>query len=159
MTHPTTTGGRTTVSSVIKAPRKKIYQAFLDPKAVASWLAPDTMRSQVHTFDPREGGQFRISLMYQNPADSARGKTAGNIDTYHGRFVKLIPDEEIVEAIEFETQAPGFTGEMTMTVKLVDVEGGTDISLLYENVPPGIRQEDNEEGSRQSLKKLAAFVE
>jgi uncharacterized protein YndB with AHSA1/START domain len=112
----------------------------------------------VHTFDPREGGLFRISLTYQHPADSARGKSSGNIDTFHGRFVKLAPDEEIVEVIEFETQDPGFAGEMTMTVRLAAVEGGTQVSLLYENVPPGIRPEDNEEGSRQSLKKLAAFV-
>src|SRR6266542_3372276 len=151
MAQASTSGGTTRVSRIIKAPRKKIYQAFLDPQAVASWLAPDTMRSQVHTFDPREGGQFRISLMYRNPADSDRGKTAGNIDTYHGRFVKLVPDEEIVEAIEFETNEPGFTGEMTMTVKLADVDGGTQVTLLYENVPPAIRPADNEEGSRQSL--------
>ena len=147
------------VSRIIKAPRQKIYQAFLDPAAVAAWLAPDNMRSQVHTFDPREGGQFRISLTYQNPADSNLGKTDGNTDTYHGTFVKLVPGEVIVESIEFETNQPGFKGEMTMTVKLADVDGGTEVSLHYENIPSAIRPEDNEEGSRQSLNKLAAYVE
>jgi uncharacterized protein YndB with AHSA1/START domain len=117
------------------------------------------MRSSVHTFDPREGGKFRISLKYQDPKDSQRGKTAGDTDTYHGRFVKLVPYEMIVEAIEFESPEPGFAGEMRMTVMLADVDGGTDVSLLYENVPVGIRPEDNEAGSRQSLQKLAALVE
>ena len=64
-----------------------------------------------------------------------------------------------MEAIEFETQDPGFAGEMTMTVRLAEVNGGTEVSLFYENVPSGIRPEDNEMGSRQSLEKLAALVE
>ena len=152
-------GGSTRVSAMINAPRETIYEAFLDPEAVASWLAPDTMRSHVHAFDPREGGEFRISLTYQNAGDSQQGKTAQDTDTYHGRFVKLVPYEKIVEVIEFETQDPGFSGEMTMTVMLADVDGRTEVSLLYENVPKGIRPEDNEAGSRQSLRKLAALVE
>jgi hypothetical protein len=46
-----------------------------------------------------------------------------------------------------------------MTVLLAEVDGGTEVTLLYENVPKGIRPEDNEAGSRQSLQKLAALVE
>ncbi len=159
MAEASTSGGSTRVSRIIKAPRQKVYQAFLDPKAVAAWFAPETMRATVHTFDPREGGKFRISLTYQKPEDSQRGKTAGDTDTYHGRFVKLVPDERIVEAIEFESPERRFAGDMRMTVMLADVDDGTDVSLLYENVPAGIRPEDNEAGSRQSLQKLAALVE
>ncbi|MDI6693703.1 MAG: SRPBCC domain-containing protein [Anaerolineales bacterium] len=75
------------------------------------------------------------------------------------RLAQLIPDELIVEVIEFETQEPEFADEKTMTVKFTDVVGGTEVSLLYENVPAGIRPEDNETGSRQALQKLAALVE
>ncbi len=159
MADASSSAGSTQVSRIIKAPRHKVYQAFLDPAAVAAWLAPENMRAKVHTFDPREGGQFRISLTYQKPEDSPRGKTTGDTDTYHGRFVKLVPDEMIVEVIEFESPEPEFAGEMRMTVKLADVDGGTEVSLLYENVPAGIRPEDNAAGSRQSLQKLAALVE
>src|SRR4051812_36556569 len=94
MTEASTSGNSMQVSRIIKAPRKTIYQAFLDPEAVASWMVPDTMQGRVHTFDPREGGQFRISLAYRNPGDSARGKSSADTDTYHGRFVQLIPDEK-----------------------------------------------------------------
>lgn len=150
--------GSSHVPTVIRAPRKKVYEAFLDPNAVAAWLAPDTMRAHVHTLNPREGGTFRVSLTYQNPEDLQRGKTAGATDTYQGRFVKLVPYELIVEAIEFESQELGFAGEMTMTVTLADVDGGTEVTLRYDNVPAGIRPEDNETGSRQSLQKLAALL-
>jgi uncharacterized protein YndB with AHSA1/START domain len=159
MTEASTNSSSTRVSRIIKAPRSKVYQAFLDPQAVAAWLAPDNMRLHVHTFDPREGGQFRMSLTYQNPDEAQRGKTSGDTDTYHGRFVKLVPDEKIVEAIEFESNEPGFAGEMRMTVTFTQVAGGTEVALLYENTPAGIRPEDNAAGSRQSLQNLAALVE
>ena len=152
-------GSSTQVSKIIKAPRHTVYQAFLEPGAVSAWLAPGTMKLHMHTFDPKEGGKFRISLSYQDPEDSQRGKTTGNTDTYHGYFVKLIPDTLIIEAIEFETEDPKFAGEMTMTARFADVEGGTEVSLFYGNVPAGVRPEDNEMGSRQSLEKLAALVE
>ena len=46
----------------IIAPRAAVYRALLDADAVAKWMVPAGMTSQVHTFDPREDGTFRISL-------------------------------------------------------------------------------------------------
>ena len=59
-------------------------QALTDGEAVSHWRAPEGMTATVHTFDPRCGGAFRISLSYDNK--SRAGKTAGNVDTYHGYF-------------------------------------------------------------------------
>jgi uncharacterized protein YndB with AHSA1/START domain len=60
-------GKSTQVSRIIQAPRHKVYQAFLAPQVLASWFAPETMQAQVHSFEPRQGGRFRISLKYKNP--------------------------------------------------------------------------------------------
>jgi hypothetical protein len=54
MTEPSTKGSSTRVSRIIKAPRKVVYQAFLDQSAVASSLPPETMTGRVHIFEPRE---------------------------------------------------------------------------------------------------------
>ena len=148
------------VTQVIRAPRAKVFRAFVDPEAVAAWLAPDNMRLQMHAFDARVGGQFRTSLAYLDPADAERyGKTAAGLDTYHGHFAELVPDEKIVEVIEFESDDPQFAGAMTMTVLLRDVDGGTEVTLAYDHLPPGIRPEDNEIGTRSSLAKLAELLE
>ena len=148
------------VSRIIRAPRSKLYQAFLDRALVAAWMAPDNMRLEVLAFEPRPGGQFRHSLSYTDPADAAQyGKTAAGRDTYHGHFAELVPDEKIVEVIEFETDDPGFQGEMTLTLLLRDVPEGTEVTLAYDHLPPAIRPEDNEVGTRSSLAKLAALVE
>jgi uncharacterized protein YndB with AHSA1/START domain len=141
----------------IDAPRAAVYRALLDPVAVARWKVPEGMRSEVHLFEPREGGLFRVSLTYDAP--DATGKTAGRTDTYHGRFVTLVPGERLVEAIEFETDDPTLRGEMTVTTTLADAGTGTDVALLHEGLPPGVRAADNETGTAMALAKLAALLE
>jgi uncharacterized protein YndB with AHSA1/START domain len=147
----------TRISQHVNAPRAQVYRALLDVQAVATWMVPDGMTSKVHAFDPREGGSFRISLSYDTP--SGIGKTTEHTDTYHGRFVKLVPDEQVVEVMQFETDDATMRGEMTITFTLTEVDGGTDILGVHDNVPPGIPPADNETGWRMSLGKLARLVE
>lgn len=141
----------------VNAPRAAVYRALLDAHAVATWMVPTGMTSHVHAFDAREGGAFRISLTYD--AQTGTGKTTADTDTYHGRFVKLVPDEEVVEAVEFETADPALRGEMTITITLADADGGTEILAVHDDLPPGVPAADNEAGWRSSLAKLAALVE
>jgi uncharacterized protein YndB with AHSA1/START domain len=122
----------TRITRRIKAPREKVYRALLDPRAVAAWRVPTGMTSHVHAFDAREGGLFRVSLTYQEPTGT--GKTTAHTDTYHGRFVKLAPNELVVEAVEFETADPGLRGEMTITTTtLSDADGATEIVAVHES--------------------------
>ena len=85
----------TRISVHVNAPRARVYRALLDARAVATWKVPTGMTSHVHAFEAREGGAFRISLTYDAPTGT--GKTTAHTDTYHGRFVKLVPDEQVVE--------------------------------------------------------------
>ena len=151
----------TKVSRLIKAPLQAVYRAFLDRDALAAWLPPETMAGRVHALDPRPGGKFAMSLTYQDPqlAPGGQGKTSENTDTFQGRFVELVPDEKIVWAVQFDSPHPEFAGEMRITWSLADAGDGTQVSVLCENIPPGVRPEDNEMGSRSSLQKLAALVE
>jgi uncharacterized protein YndB with AHSA1/START domain len=147
----------TRISRHVKAPRSKVYHALLDARAVATWMVPTGMTSQVHEFDSREGGTFRISLTYDAPTGA--GKTSAHTDTFHGRFIELVADEKVVEVVEFETADPAMRGEMTITITLVEADGGTDILAVHDRLPPGLSPADNEAGWRSSLAKLAALVE
>ena len=141
----------------VNAPRAAVYRALLDAQAVTTWMVPEGMTSHVHEFDASEGGRFRISLTYDAPTGT--GKTTAHTDTYHGRFVKLVPHELVVEEMEFETDDPAMRGVMTVTYTLAEAEGGTDLHAVHENLPPGISPADNELGWRMSLDKLVALVE
>jgi uncharacterized protein YndB with AHSA1/START domain len=117
------------------------------------------MTGHVHAFDPRAGGRFSMSLSYQHAADSPGGKTTDDTDTFRGCVAELIPDEKVVWVVEFESGNPDFAGEMRVTWSLADGNPGTVVTVLCENIPPGIRPEDNEMGSRSSLENLARLLE
>ncbi|CAB3753944.1 polyketide cyclase [Burkholderia sp. MSh2] len=145
----------TRVSRHLNAPRGRVYRALLDPQAVEQWKVPDGMTCRVHAYDAREGGALRVSLS----RDVSSGATAAHTDTYHGRFVTLVPDERIVEIDVFETDDPMLRGAMTITITLSDEAGGTRVDAVHDGVPPGVPAADNETGWEMALARLAALVE
>jgi uncharacterized protein YndB with AHSA1/START domain len=148
----------TRISRRVNASRAIVYRTLLDARAVATWMVPTGMTSHVHAFDAREGGSFRISLTYDEPTST--GKTTADTDTYHGRFVKLVTNEQVIESVEFETTDPEMRGEMTITISLADAEGGgTDVLAVHEGLPGAVPIADNAAGWREALAKLAALVE
>jgi uncharacterized protein YndB with AHSA1/START domain len=149
--------GSTRIRYRINAPRADVYRALLDPYPIAQWKVPDGMTCHVHSFDACEGGSLRISLTYDS--QNAAGKTTAHTDTYHGRFIKLVPNVEVVEVDEFETQDPTLRGEMKITITLADADGGTDLLAIHDGLPPGVSAADNEIGWRMALAKLAALLE
>lgn len=148
----------TRVHRHIDAPRPVVYRLLLDAGAIVQWKVPDDMQAQVHVFEAHEGGAIRMSLTYDAPTGT--GKTAAHTDTYHGRFIRLVPNELVVEADEFETDDPALRGEMISTITLADsAAGGTDVVGMHEHLPPGLSTADNESGWRMALDKLAALAE
>jgi len=149
----------TRTSRVIKASREALYRAFIDPAALAVCLAPEGMTGKVHEFDGRVGGGYRMSLFYLSSEQVYRGKTSEREDRFTARFVELTPPTRIVEAITFDSTDAAFAGEMTMVVTFEERNGGTEVTIVFENIPPGIRPEDNDAGTRSSLEKLARYAE
>ncbi len=147
----------TQVSRLITAPRSAVYAALLDPAAVQRWMVPDGMTSEVARFEAEEGGRFEVTLTYDAPTTA--GKTDAQSDTSRGRFVRLVPDTEVVQVVAFDTDDPAVAGEMTITYRLEDVPGGTLVTGLHSDVPPGVSAADNELGWTMYLRKLAELVE
>jgi uncharacterized protein YndB with AHSA1/START domain len=117
------------------------------------------MHGKMHQFDLRIGGGYKMSLFYPSSETSRHGKTSANEDQFTARFVELLPSRKIVQAIHFHSTDPSFAGEMIMEVTLQPQGTGTEVTFLFKNIPPGIRPEDNEKGTEQSLEKLARYVE
>jgi len=141
----------------IKAPRAVVDAALLDAQAIAQWRVPAGMTCHVHELEARTGGAIRVSLTYDAP--TATGKTTARTDTYRGRFVKLVENEQVVEVDEFETSDPALRGEMTVTITLTDANGGTEVVGVHDGLPRGVSVADNELGWRMALDRLAALLE
>ena len=153
----------TRVTRVIHASPGEVYEALLDPRAVARWKVPDGMSSVVHELDPRVGGRLRVSLTYDDaPARGdgpGPGKTSSRTDTYRGRFVELVPGALVVEAIEFETGREEMRGEMTVRTSLTAAGEGTEVAIDHHRLPRGVAPADNVTGTEMALAKLATLLE
>jgi len=147
-----------TASRLIKAPPERVYAALTDPKALVAWLPPQGMTARLEAWDLREGGHYRMVLTYEDAA-GARPKSTAEADVVNGRFVELVPGRRLVQAVEFVSGDPAFAGTMTMRWLLEPAGGGTQVTILAEDVPAGISAEDHDAGLRASLANLAGHLE
>ena len=140
------------ITRVLKAPRERVYLAFLDPDAMAKWLPPHGFTGRVHQQDLRVGGTFRMSF---STLDRKWTQFFG------GRYVELKPYERIVHTDKFETDDPAMQVEMLVTVTLKDVPGGTEVTVVQQGLDelPKEMSSGAPEGWSQSIENLARLVE
>lgn len=87
------------------------------------------------------------------------GKSSADSDVVDVRFVDIVPDECVVEAVDFESDDPSFAGTMTMTWSVTaESAGSTRVDIRADNVPAGITREDHIDGLRSSLTNLAIYL-
>lgn len=132
------------VSRFVRAPREAVYRACSEPAELVRWRMPQDMSARLLGV---EGATYRMTLSYPD----------GGADTFEATFVERVPNEKIVERIRFD--APERAGEMTLTTTLRTIDGGTEVTVLTENLPAAIKPEDNDEGTRQALARLAELAE
>ena len=133
---------------VLKASTEKVYRAFTDPTAIASWLPPYGFLCTVHEMNVKVDGSFRMS--FQN-------FSTGNGHSFGGKYLELKPNEFLKYTDQFDD--PNLPGVMTTSVWLQKVSVGTEIKILQENIPSLIPAEMCYLGWQESLEKLANLVE
>lgn len=143
---------------VVGAPAAAVFAALVDPDALVQWLPPSGMSGRFTRFDPRPGGGYQLELSYDDPA-TAQGKTTAGSDLVEARYVDIVPDVRVVQAVDFVSDDPAFAGTMTMTWELSAADAGTLVELRAEDVPSGISAEDHAAGMASSLANLATYVE
>jgi len=150
------TGRTDTAIRLIHASPEAIHAAFTDPEALMAWLPPDGMSGRALLFEPWEGGRYRIELALEG---EGHGKTTERTDIASGRFTEIVPGRRIVQTAEFDSADPAFAGTMIMSWSFKRAPGGTAVTVVAQDVPPGIAAEDHEAGLASSLANLARFVE
>ncbi len=133
---------------VLKASPEKVFRAFTEANAIASWLPPYGFLCTVHEMDVKEGGTFRMSF---------HNFTTGNGHSFGGKYIEVKPNEFLKYTDAFDD--PNLPGEMTTSVWLKKVSVGTEIKVVQENIPALIPAEMCYLGWQESLEKLAKLVE
>ncbi|HTY35057.1 SRPBCC domain-containing protein [Mycobacterium sp.] len=151
--------GRTdTASLVVDAPLSRVYAALIQPQALVEWLPPRGMSGEFEYFDARTGGSYRMKLTYAEAPESG-GKSGVDSDVVDVRFVEVVPDDRVVQAVDFQSDDPLFAETMTMTWTVTAVStGSTRVDVRADDVPEGISAGDHVDGLRSSLKNLATYL-
>jgi uncharacterized protein YndB with AHSA1/START domain len=143
-----------TASCHIAAEPRALYRAFMSPDALVRWLPPEGAAGEIEVFEPYDGGRLRVKLTFV----SATGKSSDNTDVVDARFVGLKPDNRVGLSVQFVSDDPRFAGTMTMTWRLEPTGDGTLVTVVADDVPPGISRAEHESGMASTLANLARFV-
>jgi len=133
---------------VIAAKPEKVYRAFVEADAIASWLPPFGFLCTVHELDAKVGGKHRMSF---------RNFTSGNGHSFGGTYLEVVPGKKLVYTDKFDD--PNLPGEMKVSVTFKAVSCGTEMSVEQAGLPDVIPPEQCILGWQESLRKLAKLVE
>lgn len=148
-----------TASRVILATPRTLFRAFVDAETMLGWRAPDGMEARLKSFDPRVGGGYRMVLRYTGVDAASHGKTRPGEDEVEVRFVELLAEEKVVEAVRFVTDGPVTSVPMMLTTTFQPDRDGTRVTFSAANVPETIDPADHAEGMAASLRNLARLTE
>lgn len=143
---------------VIRADRDRVFVALVDADALSQWLPPSGMSGRFERFDARPGGSYRLVLTYEDGSPGS-GKASPDSDIVEARFVDIVPNVRVVQAVDFVSDDPAFAGTMTMTWELSEDTIGTRVQIRADDVPSGIAPADHVVGMESSLANLATFLE
>ena len=143
-------------SRLIDVSVERAFEALIEREALLAWLPPDGMTAAFKRFDLRPGGSYRLVPTFDDA--NSRGKTSADSDVVEARFVDIVANERVVQAVNFVSEDPRFAGTMTMTCSVRAVDGETMVEIIAEDVPIGISAADHAVGMSSSLDKLARYL-
>jgi uncharacterized protein YndB with AHSA1/START domain len=141
-------GGTVTLHRVLTAKPEKLYRAFTEAAALASWLPPYGFVAEVHQLDARVGGTYKMSFT---------NFSTGNGHSFGGKYLEMEPNKFLKYTDKFDDQ--NLPGEMITTIWLTKVSVGTELKITQEGIPSAIPVEACYLGWQESLEKLKKLVE
>ena len=133
---------------VFKTTPEKVFRAFTQASAIASWLPPYGFLCVVHEIDAKKGGTFRMSF---------ENFSTGNSHSFGGTYLEIKSNEFLKYTDTFDD--PNIPGEMINTGSLKKNLAGTEIKITQDGIPEAIPAEMCYLGWQESLEKLAKLVE
>lgn len=133
---------------IIQASPEKVFRAFSDPVAHATWLPPYGFVCTVQQMDFKVGGKFKMTFI---------NFSTGNGHSFGGEYVEIKPNGFIKYIDRFDD--PNLPGEMTTAVSLNPLSRFTELKIEQTGIPDIIPVEMCYLGWQDSLDKLKRLVE
>lgn len=133
---------------VLKSAPEKVFRAFTQPSAMATWSPPYGFICTVHEMNAKKEGSFRMSF---------ENFSTGNSHSFGGTYLEVKANEFLKYTNKFDD--PNLPGDMITSVWLSKNLIGTEIKIIQEGIPSAIPAEMCYLGWQESLEKLAKLVE
>jgi uncharacterized protein YndB with AHSA1/START domain len=113
------------VRRTIAASAEDLFDAWLDPEALAAWMRPGTIKSTVAKIEARVGGSYEIAMQGQS-----------GLIVHKGRYQKIDRPKRLV----FTWASPGTELRDTLvTVDFVAACSRTEVIVTHEQLPESAR--------------------
>jgi uncharacterized protein YndB with AHSA1/START domain len=140
------------IRRVIRASRQRVFAAWTKPEELRKWLAPGPMSVVSAEAEAKVGGKYRIEMkgsMEGLPEDAERRTKVA------GEYTALVPDE----MVSFTWRGDWNTDpESQVTVRLRDVEGGTEMVFTHEQIASPENRTGYTQGWTSCFEKLDATL-
>jgi uncharacterized protein YndB with AHSA1/START domain len=133
-----------TVRREIAAPAEVLFDAWLDPSSLGTWLRPAGIVDTRAETDPREGGTFRIVM-----ADGERSLV------HTGTYLEIDRPRRLV--FTWSSPATGFR-DSVVTVTFRSAPGSTVVEIHQVGLPDEDARTSHGSGWTDALRELAGAV-
>ncbi len=135
-----------TIVRRIKASPAKVWAAITRPEQMIRWWGPDAGPTLSAVADVRPGGRFSIVFRLLN----------GDEHNPTGLYREAVPEKKLVFTWDWPEMPER---ESLVTFVLEPLDGGTELTLIHEQLPDEEARESHEAGWKGLLDKLPIFLE
>lgn len=135
---------RLQLTKFIKAPRARVFEAWIKPEVMKLWFAPGAMTVPSAETDPRVGGKYRLQM-----------QDGAEIHTAYGVYREIVPNEKLVLTWGWEGKG---LHDSLLTLEFRDKDGGTELILTHERFVTTEQTKQHTKGWIGCLDNLAARI-
>jgi len=131
------------LSRFIRAPRQKVFDAFVTRDALAKWMCPRSMSIPEASVDPRIGGRYRVVMRSRD----------GSTYIIGGTYREILRPERLVFTWQWEGEAMPKV-ETLVTVTFTEVDGGTRLHMHHSGFPEAGTRDSHTQGWNSTFNRL-----
>jgi glutathione S-transferase len=133
------------LSRFIRAPREKVFDAFVTESLMCAWHCPRGMTVASASADARVGGAWRIEMVARDGTRFAVG----------GRYRELARPQRLVYTWQWEGDMPNMPAvETLIEVRLDSRDDGTELSMTHSGFPTDAMRASHEHGWASCFNRL-----
>jgi glutathione S-transferase len=137
------------LSRFIRAPREKVFDAFVDEALLGAWHCPRGMEVSAAQVDARVGGAWRIDMRSREGTRFVVG----------GRYREITRPSRLVYSWQWEAGGPMPELQTLVEVDFSEKDGGTELRMRHSGFPLATMRDSHGEGWRSCFNRLSDLLD